>query len=83
MKRKSSSALEREAKRQEIAEPISFSLESYEDYGASDEEKPPSPAPLPVPAPVSRLKSGPKPAGGFEAFAMQQQSAKALLMQTR
>jgi hypothetical protein len=84
MKRKSSSAHDREAKRQEIAQPISFSLESYEDYGGSDEEKPPSPPPLPVPPPVAfRKKPGTKPSLGFEAFAMQQQSAKALLMQTR
>jgi hypothetical protein len=86
MKRKSSSAQDREAKRQEIAQPISFSLESYEDYGGSDEETPPAPVPppLPVPAPVAfRKKPGPTPSSGFEAFARQQQTATALLMQTR
>jgi hypothetical protein len=80
MKRKSSSAHDREGKRQET-EAISFSLESYENYEESDEET--TPAPPPPPTPVVRLKSGPKPSSGFDAFAKQQQSTKALLMQMR
>jgi hypothetical protein len=86
MKRKSSSVDDREAKRQEIAQPISFSLESYEDYGGSDEETTPVPPP-PPPPPVVRQKQkpGPKPRSstGFEAFAQQQQSTTALLDKMR
>ena len=87
MKRKSSLAQDREAKRRET-EAISFSLESYEDYGDDDSQEsqplPPVVQPLPVPAPVAfRKKPGPTPSSGFEAFARQQQTATALLMQTR
>ncbi len=84
MKRKSSSAQDREAKRQEIAQPISFSLESYEDYWGSDEETPLAPPAPPPPAPVAfRKKPGTKPILCFDEFARQQQTATALLMQMR
>ena len=83
MKRKNSLAQDREAKRREtVGEAISFSLESYEDYGDDDsqESQPLPPVVQPLAVPVARLKPGTKPSLGFDEFARQQQAATAHLL---